>query len=155
MFPFEPVMGCPQMAGWVCINFWRSFRHQYWLGAKPVHGTEHEVRLCDRTDTENAIRFIAPAKEQLALVAEARFHGTPLVKVCEVKLLVPPDFVARRTVIRWRGIVCQRLWIGCRLMVILHDWWGWFFGISFGSAPEQHTEQIVKWVHDWFGLSFY
>lgn len=40
-----------------------------------AHRVEDEVQLRHRRDAEDAFRFVAPAWEQLALIAEGRFHG--------------------------------------------------------------------------------
>jgi hypothetical protein len=50
---------------------------------KTPHRTKGDGRLTRRPDANKTIRFVAPAKEQLALVAENRFHWIPLVEVHE------------------------------------------------------------------------
>jgi len=45
------------------------------LQAKPVDGAEHEVQLPGWPDANDALWLVAPAIEQLALIAENGLHG--------------------------------------------------------------------------------
>jgi hypothetical protein len=97
MFPFEFGGRSPELATGPMFVCGCSFRHQNRLRAKSVHRAEYEIHLPGGPDAKDPVRFIAPAKEQLALITEDRFHGTPLV--CVVKLLMPANFVAGRAVV--------------------------------------------------------
>jgi hypothetical protein len=50
----------------MCFDFW--FHSE-------AHRSEDEVQLRQRVDAEDSIWFVAPAKEQLTLVMDYRFHG--------------------------------------------------------------------------------
>ena len=52
----------------------RSLRHQPRFEAKAVGRTENDVRFSTGPDAKDTLRFIAPAKEQLALITEGNFH---------------------------------------------------------------------------------
>ena len=43
--------------------------------AKPLRGTENDIHLPGWPDSHGAERLVAPAKEQLALIAENGLHG--------------------------------------------------------------------------------
>ena len=45
-----------------------------------AHPAEDEVQLRHRVDAEDTIWFVAPAREQLALVTGGGFHGFPFVE---------------------------------------------------------------------------
>jgi hypothetical protein len=44
-----------------------------------AHRAEDEVQLRDRVDSGDTVGFVAPAREQLALIAQSGLHGIPLV----------------------------------------------------------------------------
>jgi hypothetical protein len=48
---------------------------EFWLRSKPAHRAENDIHLSCWPDAHGANRFVAPAKEQLALIANNGFHG--------------------------------------------------------------------------------
>jgi hypothetical protein len=48
--------------------------------AKPFRGTENDIHLPGWPDAHGAKWLVAPAKEQLALIAENGLHGIPFVE---------------------------------------------------------------------------
>src|SRR5258705_629420 len=58
-----------------------SYRFELRTGA---HRTKNFDRLGGQPDSDQTIRFVAPAKEQLALVTENGLHWIPFVEVYEL-----------------------------------------------------------------------
>jgi hypothetical protein len=50
-----------------------------WFNAETVDRAEHQVQLCRRSDSDEALWLVAAAKQQLALIAQNGFMGFPLV----------------------------------------------------------------------------
>jgi hypothetical protein len=53
---------------------------KFWFDAKSFRRAKNNVQFRDRAEAQETIWFVALAKEQLALVTDDWFHGSPLVK---------------------------------------------------------------------------